>query len=67
MDKFLPPGTRVKIHATGEILTVVKWEAAWSLTRDLPHTLWILFEGERKFRRFTSDASKCCFPDFDLA
>jgi hypothetical protein len=45
---------------------VEKWEAQWSLAlKAVPHLLWIKFEGESKYTRFTSDTAGD-FPDLDL-
>jgi hypothetical protein len=42
---------------------VEKWEAQWSLAlKAVPHLLWIKFEGESKYTRFTSDHNGD-FPD----
>ena len=44
---------------------VEKWEAQWSLAlKDVPHILWIKFEGESKYTRFTSDRMGG-FPELD--
>jgi hypothetical protein len=49
----------------GKRKRVERWEAQWSLGVDeLPHLLWIKFEGESKYTRFTSDHTGS-FPDLD--
>lgn len=55
-DELMHDGTRKR---------VVRWEASWSLALSaVPHVLWILWEGESKYQRFTSDTSGG-FPDLD--
>ncbi len=37
---------------------VEKWEAQWSLAlATVPHVIWVKFEGEPKYTRFTSDSA----------
>lgn len=50
--------TGMKIAVNGEVKTVAKWQAEWSLMLSMvPHRLFILWEGGEKFERFLSDAN----------
>ena len=56
-DEILKPGGTLLCR--GELKTIAKVEARWSLalSKEIPHLLWILWEGEAKYEKFTSDAS----------
>ena len=44
---------------------VKRWEASWSFDLvEYPHLLWVLWEGETKFQKFTSD-NKGSFAELD--
>lgn len=44
------------IKHNGVTKKILKHEASWSLKLDMyPHLLWLLFEGDKKYTKFTSD------------
>ena len=56
MSDFITPGET--LLCGGKPRVVAKWQADWSLALPrIPHVLFILWEGESKYDRFTSDAT----------
>lgn len=53
--ELMKPGS--VLLCRGEAKTVTKWQADWSLalSSGIPHVLWVLWEGETKYEKFTSD------------